>query len=69
MPNLSITMFCPMTFPQTALQTDEPGCSFKTDVTILSMEKKRKSKAILSREQKPSAKALVRNFNFVSKTK
>lgn len=49
----------PRFFSQTALQTDAPGCHSKTNVTILSMEKRTKSKATLLREPKPSAMDLV----------
>ena len=51
-------------FPQTALQTDAPGCLLRTNVTILSTEKKTKSNATLLKEQKASALALVRRLLF-----
>lgn len=66
-------MFClSHDVPQTALQTDAPGCRLKTNVTTSSMEKKTRSKATLLREQKPSARDLVLETflfsNILSKT-
>lgn len=56
-----------MIFPQTALQTDAPGCHLEANVTTLSMVTKTKSKATPLREPKPSAEDLVSepvNFQF-----